>query len=246
MGCLKRIGVFVLVFMVIGAAISGFSQLFLDNEAEQQLAAARDGKTRAKVPDLIGTPLDQVGDPLRSAGFDEWDAEDAIHDRKIVLTSNWEVVTQDPPAGRSAPFDRVIELGVRKIGEEDTTPTDPGSPASELASWWEAGESERQAIEESIAALDGINTSDVANLEISCNLLNWTAGLHRQRPAPFADLWWDYELVLARFQRFGEMCVESAYLGDSPGVVAAYEGVSLAMDDWYVIRNDIIDALNGV
>lgn len=85
-------------------------------------AAPTEGMTppapRKRVPDVVGMNLQAAQDHLQAAGFYVLNDKDATGQNRLqVMDRNWEVVRQDPAAGKRVSTDTLITLYAKKIGE---------------------------------------------------------------------------------------------------------------------------------
>ena len=69
---------------------------------------------QAVMPKLIGVSLDKAKSQLEDRGFNDIETDDAAEDRAIFVESNWNVVSQNIPPGRSVPTAAKIKLGAAK------------------------------------------------------------------------------------------------------------------------------------
>ncbi|SEU28432.1 PASTA domain-containing protein [Nonomuraea wenchangensis] len=73
---------------------------------------------RKRLPDVVGMNLQAAQDFLQAKGFYILDDQDATGQGRLqVFDRNWQVVRQDPAAGRRVPTDTLITLYAKKIGE---------------------------------------------------------------------------------------------------------------------------------
>jgi hypothetical protein len=66
------------------------------------------------VPNVVSLTLDKATDQLKDLGF-EVEAEDTIDGKTILSEKNWQVTSQDPAGGASAPKGSTVHLGVRSL-----------------------------------------------------------------------------------------------------------------------------------
>ncbi|MDJ0459899.1 PASTA domain-containing protein [Arthrobacter sp. NQ7] len=80
------------------------------------------------VPDEVGKRLDKAEAELKGLGL-KYDAKDAIEGKTIILESNWEVISQDPVGGTTAPKGTKVKLGVKHLTYTPSpTPTPTPTP----------------------------------------------------------------------------------------------------------------------
>ena len=81
-------------------------------------AAARQASSCITIPDVVGHNHQAAQDTMQAAGLFMLDEVDATgRGRMLIWDRNWEVVSQDPPAGRCVSENTTITLSSKKIGE---------------------------------------------------------------------------------------------------------------------------------
>jgi len=66
------------------------------------------------VPGVVGLTLDKATDQLEALGF-EVEAVDAVYGKSIISEEDWQVISQDPAEGASAPEGSTVQLGVKSL-----------------------------------------------------------------------------------------------------------------------------------
>jgi hypothetical protein len=94
-------------------------------------AAAPPAKPKtATVPDLVGKGLQTAQDTAQAAGFYNLTSHDSLgRDRMQVLDRDWQVCTQTPAAGTTAPVDTKLDFGAVKLTEKCPAGGDQKPPA---------------------------------------------------------------------------------------------------------------------
>lgn len=84
------------------------------------------------VPETVGKTLDRAKKDLEEAGFKVL-ATDTVEGKTIILKSNWEVISQEPAGGTTAPERSTVQLGVKHLTTTSTpspTPSTSTVPAT--------------------------------------------------------------------------------------------------------------------
>ncbi|WP_257369725.1 PASTA domain-containing protein [Paenarthrobacter sp. UW852] len=84
------------------------------------------------VPETVGKTLDKAKKDLEEAGF-KVVATDTVEGKTIILKSNWEVISQEPAGGTTAPERSTVQLGVKHLttnSKPSPTPSTSTVPAT--------------------------------------------------------------------------------------------------------------------
>ncbi|MDR6622331.1 PASTA domain-containing protein [Sinomonas atrocyanea] len=113
------------VLALLAIMLTGCSATSPSAQPSAEPAAATSAPSSAPLPNEVGKTLDKAKNELEGLGF-RVKAKDTVEGKSIIVKSNWEVISQDPVAGASAPEASTVNLGVKHLS---ATPSPTATPA---------------------------------------------------------------------------------------------------------------------
>ncbi|MDP9883106.1 beta-lactam-binding protein with PASTA domain [Sinomonas atrocyanea] len=120
------------VLALLAIMVTGCSATNQSAKPSAEPAAATSAPSNAPLPNEVGKTLDKAKKELEGLGY-RVKATDTVEGKAIIVKSNWEVISQDPAAGASAPEASTVNLGVKHLSATPSpTPTPTPTPTPDV------------------------------------------------------------------------------------------------------------------